>query len=421
MLLAQNKDSLTVTLDYLFELAEQNNRDLIINEYDRKIAFEAIGDEKKKLLPSLDASLSLSYNGNGTVIDRDFSHSVNASIPDFGNSLVLEASQIIYAGGSIKSSIELAKLNYSFANLNKEQNRQNIRFAITAYYLELLKWGNQQTILEQNRVQTDALLHQMRAKYKQGTILSNNVTRYELQLQSLDLSLLHVKNRIIITNNELVKMLQLPIGTILKLNNDISNVFFEGYDSVEWQHLGLNNSPVIKQQNIKTDQARRTEKLVFADNLPQVFAFAGNNLNGPITIEIPAINKNFNYWYVGIGAKYNIASLYKNKSKRNKAKLTTQLSIENNYKVEEDLLKSIEDAFLDYREAIKVYETQLKNVELATENYTIIKNRYLNDLVLITEMLDAENSKLDAELKAGNAEINITFQYYLLKKLSGTL
>ena len=44
-----------------------------------------------------------------------------------------------------------------------------------------------------------------------------------------------------------------------------------------------------------------------------------------------------------------------------------------------------------------------------------------NDLVLITEMLDAENSKLDAELKATNAQINIIFHYYQLKKLTGTI
>ena len=58
---------------------------------------------------------------------------------------------------------------------------------------------------------------------------------------------------------------------------------------------------------------------------------------------------------------------------------------------------------------------------MATQNYTIIRNRYINDMALTTEMLDAENTKLDAELQAANSQINILFQYYQLKKLTGTL
>ena len=260
---------------------------------------------------------------------------------------------------------------------NKEEIKNNIRFAITGYYLELLKLENQQKILEQNIIQTLALLKQMEVKYSQGTILSNNVTRYELQLQSLDLALLQVKNRITITNNELVKMFQLPAGIKLQADNAIINDFLAPLSNDDWQSMALNNAAEIKEEEIKIEQAKKNEKLVFSEKLPQVFAFAGNHLNGPITIEIPAINKNFNYWYVGIGVKYNIGSLSKNNAKKGRARLATQLSIENSEKVKEDLSNDIEDAFINYQESIKVYETQLKNVELATENYTIIRNRYL--------------------------------------------
>lgn len=284
-----------------------------------------------------------------------------------------------------------------------------------------MKLNNQQRVLEKNIVQTTALLEQMKAKYKEGTMLSNNVTRYELQLQSLNLALLQVKNRITITNNDLVRMLQLPVGRQLVPDISIINEHLNSYQSAEWQSIGINNSPLIKQLTLKLEQSKKNEKLVFSEKLPQIAAFAASNLNGPITIEIPSIDKNFHYWYVGLSVKYNIASLYKNSSKKNKAKLATRLTIENNEKVKDDLSNEIEDAYINYCETIKVYENQLKSVELASENYTIIKNRYLNDLVLITEMLDAENSKLDAELKATNAQINIIFNYYQLKKLTGTL
>jgi outer membrane protein TolC len=66
-------------------------------------------------------------------------------------------------------------------------------------------------------------------------------------------------------------------------------------------------------------------------------------------------------------------------------------------------------------------ETEQKNVELATENYQIVENRYNNQLALLTDMLDASTAKLDAEVRLVNARVNIIYYYYLLKQNSGTL
>jgi outer membrane protein TolC len=87
----------------------------------------------------------------------------------------------------------------------------------------------------------------------------------------------------------------------------------------------------------------------------------------------------------------------------------------------DQLVTDIDAAYLRYQETKKVYQTALKGVELAAENYTTTRNRYLNDLVLITEMLDADNEKVNAELNAVNAQINILYQHYQLKKLTGTI
>jgi outer membrane protein TolC len=66
-------------------------------------------------------------------------------------------------------------------------------------------------------------------------------------------------------------------------------------------------------------------------------------------------------------------------------------------------------------------ETEEKNVELATENYRLVENRYNNQLALLTDMLDASTAKLDAEVRLVNARVNIIYYYYQLKYNSGTL
>ena len=72
-------------------------------------------------------------------------------------------------------------------------------------------------------------------------------------------------------------------------------------------------------------------------------------------------------------------------------------------------------------EAYALLDTKLKSVELADQNYKVIDYRYRNELALITDLLDASSQKLDTELQTVNARVNILYNYYKLRYISGTL
>lgn len=48
-----------------------------------------------------------------------------------------------------------------------------------------------------------------------------------------------------------------------------------------------------------------------------------------------------------------------------------------------------------------------------------MEQRYSADLSLLTDMLDASTSKLDAEVRLVNARVNVVYYYYQLKYISG--
>lgn len=50
--------------------------------------------------------------------------------------------------------------------------------------------------------------------------------------------------------------------------------------------------------------SKKQQDLVRAGRRPNIGLVAANNFDGPILIEVPPIDKNFNYWYVGIGISY---------------------------------------------------------------------------------------------------------------------
>ena len=69
---------------------------------------------------------------------------------------------MIYAGGAIRSGIEMAKLEHQLAELDVEKNRQEVRFLLTGYYLDLYKLQNQSQVIAQNIELTKKVIAQMK-------------------------------------------------------------------------------------------------------------------------------------------------------------------------------------------------------------------------------------------------------------------
>ena len=148
---------------------------------------------------------------------------------------------------------------------------------------------------------------------------------------------------------------------------------------------------------------------------------AAEHLDGPITIEVPTLDNNFNYWYVGIGVKYNISSLFKNNRKLKQARLNVRQAQEQHLLAQEQVENAVQEGYVNFLTAFTDLRTQENSVRLADENYEVIDNRYRNEMALLTDMLDASNTKLSADLGLVNARINILYHYYKMKYLTHTL
>lgn len=411
----------TLTIEELFTLADANSRSIRTFALAEEEAGQAVRVARNAQLPSIDVSLSASYLGDARLTDRDFSNNVNAPMPHFGNNFALEASQVVYAGGAITSRIAIARLQQQLAQLDKEKNRQDIRFLLVGNYLEMYKLENQAEVYRKNIEQTRKLVEDINAKQSQGLALRNDITRYELQLKSLELALTQIENGILILNNQLVTVLGLSEDIAIGVDTTLLSRLPVLSEETQWQETALFSSPALQQMKLNIEQSRQNERIARAERLPSVVLFAGDKLDGPITIEVPPINKNLNYWYVGVGVRFDISSTFKSGKKVRLARLSTLRAQEGDLLLQENVRTDVKAAYIRFREAFTIRDTQEKSLELAAQNYSVVNNRYLNDLALITDMLDASNSKLNAELQLVNAQINILFNYYKLRKTSGNL
>ena len=92
---AQDTIRQTITLDEIFTLADRNSKSLRPSVTAIDEAREAVRIAKNDRLPDIEASLSFSYLGDGTLMERDFTQVERAPMPHFGNNFALEVSQII--------------------------------------------------------------------------------------------------------------------------------------------------------------------------------------------------------------------------------------------------------------------------------------------------------------------------------------
>lgn len=411
----------TMSLDELFKLADNASLTIKKAESSAKVAEAAVKVSKNGLLPDINFSASATYNGNAWMADRDFSNSQNLDSPHFGNNFALEVVQVVYAGGAIKHGIELAELQAQLATLDVDNQRQRVRFLITGYYLNLYKFRNMLLVYDRNIEQTEQVIKDMRAREKQGLILSNDITRYEVQLQNLLYKRTDLMGQINIYNNQLVTTLSLPEGTEIVPDPTLLDLTMREYSENDLVAIAKEQSPVLQIGRKNIDVRRKQEQLAVSGMIPKITVFAGDHLQGPLTMELPPIDKNLNTWYVGVGLSFNIGNLYKSKREVNRSRVATLAAKTGYEEMEENVGLEIHQAYVNYRNAFELLRTQEKSRQLATENYTVTENRYNNDLVLLIDLLDADNIKLDAEIQYVNARINIIYNYYRLMYVTGTL
>ena len=400
--------------------AQTGSKTLRMQKTGVDVAIRGIEEARSRRLPDINASLAASYNGNVLMTDRDFGNARGLSQPHFGNSFALEAQQVVYAGGAISSGIRLAELQRAQSENAVEMTRNQMRFIALGQYLELLKLENGIKVYDSNIALTEKLIADIKSRQAQGMALKNDVTRYELQMESLKLGKRRLEDQKSIMNHQLCNTIGLE-NTVVVPSMTLDNMEDDNLMEKNLQAEAAGNSPQIRQAALGVKMAEQQLKLAKSEMLPKVAIVAADNFTGPFNYDIPPIDKNFNVWYVGVGVKYSISSLFKSNKSVRKAKDQLRQRHDTHATAGQAVDNSMQQAYTMHRQAFAELHTQQKSVELAQQNYNVVNNRYLNQLALITDMIDASNIKLNAELQEINARINIAYTYYNIRYVAGSI
>lgn len=408
-----------MSVDSLLQRVALCNKDVVASRSKHEYVKQGISVAKSAKLPQVTAQLDLNYLGDGTILDRDFTNIMRDKLPHFGNTLDVTLYQPVFQGGAITAGIDMAQLQADMAAIGIDQQIDASSIEALACYINLMKMRNLRKVYAENIDLTQQLIDNMKERHLQGTALKNDITRYELRMSSLKYELQSVDNSISVLNNNLVTLLSLNADDEIVPQPIVEtpDLLNESYwaDLTEGKSLDL--KAIDKNKEI-TETSLRLEK---SSRLPSIGIVVGDHLTGPITFEIPTINKNYNSWFAGVSVKYTLSSLWTANKKERQKMLEIEHIADQRDAVSTALQRRVHEAYTAMIQARQMLDTEEVNVRLANENYEVVETRFDNDMALLTDMLDASISKLDSEVRLVNANINLMLAYYQLKFISGTL
>ncbi len=412
-------DSLHLSVQALFDLGVENNLQLAASRLKEQMATERLSTARMALYPDIEVGLKGGVLGQPVVFQNGLSNPTRPDTPDWQQNYAIDFSQPLYQGGRIKYAIRQADLEKEIASLQTHVSKADLKLVLLEQYLNLFSLYKQCKVLNRNIEESERRLKDIRQMKEEGLITNNDVLRSEMQLTNNRLSLTETQNNIRLVSQRLdillgqnENLIIFPDTTLLEQTYTTNE-----YDMYLQQAFSADPSMLLLQK--QTELAENNVRLIRAEQRPKLSLTASNTLARPVSRTMADMYNN--NWNIGLSLSYPLSSLYRNKHRMNEARLGIVLSQNAQEQQKQHIQTTVQEALLKHHEAVSRVEALQLSVRQAEENFRIMNNRYLNQLAILTDLLDADNLRLNVELQLTTARTRVVYTYYQLQRAIGEL
>ena len=322
----------------------------------------------------------------------------------------------LFSGLKVKYAIESARYLEEAAKLDETNNRQGVILNTIAAYINLYKAIAGEKIVQENLESSRKRDSDFANFERNGLLARNDLLKAQIQTSNLELSLVDAQNNIRLSTVNMNLMLGLPENTTLSLDTALADTTREIQSVEDFEKIALQNRSDAKALEMRQKASSAGIKIAKGDYYPGI-ALTG----GYLAAYIPKFLTITNALNIGIGFRYSLSSLWKTNSKVEQAKAREQQLLANEAMLDDEIRLSINRAYYDYLTARKKIEVYTKSLEQASENYRISQNKYNNNLLTLTDLLDADVSQLQAKLNIEFAKADVLLAYETLLQKAGIL
>ncbi len=422
---AKSQDVRSISLQETIDLSLKNSHILKASSARNEQADAEVKQALNNRLPNASVSGSYLYMANPNLSIKtkalgggsDTSGNKTA-MPHVNQAMygILNISLPIYAGGKIKYGIESAKYLQQATLLDAENDKESVIINTINAYVNLYKAAVTVDVVKENVMQSkqrDSVLSRLE---QNGLLARNDLLKAELQTSNIELSLLDAESNLKMANVNMNLMIGLPETTVLKTDSTGFDKSLSVKTIDDYEQLALQNRKDMQALSFRKKAAITGISVAKSDLYPSL-ALTG----GYIAADIPKLLSITNAANIGVGFKYNIASLWDSKAKIAQAKSRVTEIEANEAQLSDGVRLQVNQDFENFLLSQRKTEVYNKAVVQAEENYRITKNKYDNALVNTTDLLDANVSLLQSKINLAVAKADVLLAYSKLLETTGTL
>jgi len=322
----------------------------------------------------------------------------------------------VYNGLRIQSGIESARLLDQAIRLDADKDKEDIILNTISAFANLYKAKAGVNLVKESLAESRQRVSDFSNLEKNGLLARNDLLKAELEASNFELSLLDAENNWKLANVNMNLMLGLAEKTALVPDSASLQAAGDLKDIEEYEQLAFQNRKDMQANNFRQKAAAEGVKVARAEYYPSL-AVTG----GYIALDIPGFISVTNAFTIGAGLKYNIGSLWKTDAKVQQAKAREKQLRASAELMNDNIRLEINQAYENYLSSQKKIEVYFRAIDQATENYKITKNKYDNNLVTTTDLLDADLASLQAKLNYAGAKADAVVAYNKLLRTAGLL
>ncbi|MGU3375606.1 TolC family protein [Chryseobacterium sp. M5A1_1a] len=410
-------------LQQAIEIGLKNNKNIQISHLKQEMSATKEKDLKMEKLPDIEFHTSYMqvtnlYQHQDGVFNKATKYNAINGMYDF----TLSASIPVYMGGKIKNTEKKASIDTEISTLRTHLDERLLKMEIITAFLQIHHLKEQQSLINDKMKEDSVNIKQVKALKANGVVTVNEVLRTSLQLSNHKMSWTELDNDIQIAEHKLKTILSLQEPQEMHVDTEdlISNKAEIPYiNDLTETALNKNETVEITHKNLSLKEL--DQKITKANYLPKITAGGEYFLKYPNMMFFPPEPYAYRLGMLGVNLTYPIENLYKNKYKMQEARENidlAKLQIEEN---DEKIRHNVYEAYKKFEETDQKVKIAEEAIDQAKENYRIVRTKYINKLSLITELIDADNTYLEAESNLISVKINRQLKYYQLQYTIGNL
>ncbi len=419
------------TLQECIDYAVENNISLRQSRNTQLSGLEDTYQAKAAMLPTLSANASegltnrpFAESGSNTVIGSDvYSTSKSSSLSGNYN---LSAQMTLFSGGSLRTALKQSRLQNSVDSLSVLESTNDVVISIIKAYMQCLyaeeavKVG--ESTAEASRVQRDRAIELRNA----GQLSKVDVAQLESQYASdryqvtsaktsLDNYKLQLKQLLELGVNDEIELVEPQDGeaAVLKLLPTKAEVYANALAAMpEIEKAGLN----VTAAELAIKKARSS----YSPTLSASAGLASSNISGVGTSFSTQLERNFNE-SVGLSLSVPIFQGRRTKTSVNKAAIEADNSRLQQMSTEKELLKEVEDVYLEAVSAQSKYISAKEQESYAQQSYELTLEQFNIGMKNTVELITAQNTLLEARVSLLQSKYTAIMNNTLLEVYQGNI